>query len=60
MCDGRFFNSGTDLYAGVGVNIGITEAMALNISYDVLGLGDSASSLVDTSSLLSLGFMLSF
>ena len=58
--DGRFYNSGTDLYAGLGVNISMTSSIAISISYDVLGMGDNASSLDDTSSLLGLGLQVSF
>tara|TARA_Y100001970_G_C14117405_1_gene794392 strand:- start:917 stop:1357 length:441 start_codon:yes stop_codon:yes gene_type:complete len=58
--EGRFYDSGTDLYASVGVNLGLTEAIALNASYDVMGFDDSASSLDSASSMYSLGLTLSF
>ena len=58
--DGRFYDSGTDLYAGLGVNLGLTEAIAINASYDVLGFDDSASSLDSASSMYSVGLTLSF
>ena len=58
--DGRFYDSGTDLYAGLGVNLGLTQSIALNASYDVLGFDDSASSLDSASSMYSLGLTLSF
>ena len=58
--DSRFYDSGTDLYAGLGINVGLTEAIALNASYDVLGFDDTASSLDSASTMYSAGLTLSF
>ena len=39
----RFYNDGIDMYFGIGINAGITESIALNISYDNMGFSDDGS-----------------
>ena len=56
----RFFDDGIDLYAGFGVDINVLESLSVNLSYDILGFEDSASTLSRTTSLLSLGLSASF
>lgn len=54
-----FFDSGTDLYAGFGLNINVTETVAANVSFDVLGVADETS-FGNSTSFISLGLTASF
>ena len=55
----RFYNDGIDMYFGIGINAGITESIALNISYDNMGFSDDGS-LDSAGSLTSIGITANF
>ena len=47
------------MYFGIGINAGITESIALNISYDNMGFSDDGS-LDSAGSLTSIGITANF
>ena len=57
--DTRFYNDGVDMYFGIEVNAGLTDSLALNVSYDSMGFADEGS-LDDSGSLASIGLLFNF
>ncbi len=55
----RYYNDGVDLYLGIGLNAGLTENLALNVSYDSMGFADDGG-YGNTGSLTSVGLTLNF
>ena len=56
---GSFYSQGVGAYGGFGVTSNFTESIALDLSYDIIGISKNVS-LDDPSSLLSAGLRFSF
>ena len=58
--ESHFFDSGFDAYYGVGVDLGLTESLSINLSYDAMSFADQGFSSEDMGTLASLGITAAF